>query len=100
VENWLFVARLPAARVGSWLLNSGDALPISRGWRPSRWKRPVVGSQWSVVSWEVKVFYKGKEYYLGLFDDEVEAAKVRDRKAYELAGPFVYLNFPEDFKDR
>jgi hypothetical protein len=50
--------------------------------------------------WEAKVFYKGKEYYLGLFDDEVEAAKVRDRKAYELAGPFAYLNFPEDFKDR
>ena len=36
-------------------------------------------------------------YYLGLFDDEVEAAKARDRKAYELHGEFAYLNFPEDF---
>jgi len=48
--------------------------------------------------WEAKVVYKGKEYYLGLFDDEVEAAKARDRKAYELAGEYAYLNFPEDFK--
>ena len=38
----------------------------------------------------------GKAYYLGFFDDEVEAAKARDRKAYELHGEFAYLNFPED----
>jgi len=50
--------------------------------------------------WEAKVFFRGKEYYLGLFDNEVEAAKARDRKAYALAGPFAYLNFPEDFKDK
>jgi hypothetical protein len=50
--------------------------------------------------WEAKVFHKGKEYYLGLYDDPIEAAKVRDRKAYELAGEYAYLNFPEDFKDR
>ena len=50
--------------------------------------------------WGARVSYKGKTYHLGLYDDEVEAAKVRDRKAYELAGPFAYLNFPEDFKDR
>jgi hypothetical protein len=30
---------------------------------------------------------------LGLFDDEPEAAK-----AYELAGEYAYLNFPEDFE--
>ena len=33
-------------------------------------------------------------------DDEVEAAKARDRKAYELHGEYAYLNFPEDFADR
>jgi hypothetical protein len=40
---------------------------------------------------------RGRTYYLGTFDDEVEAAKARDRKAYELEGQYAYLNFPEDF---
>jgi len=35
---------------------------------------------------------------LGCFENEVEAAKARDRKAFELWGPFAYLNFPEDFQ--
>jgi len=35
-------------------------------------------------------------YHLGSFVDEIEAAKARDRKAYELCGDFAYLNFPED----
>jgi hypothetical protein len=34
----------------------------------------------------------------GRRDDEVEAAKARDRKAYELHGEYAYLNFPEDFE--
>jgi len=41
--------------------------------------------------------WRGKHYHLGLFDDEVEAAKARDRKAWELRGEFAYLNFPEDY---
>ncbi len=36
-------------------------------------------------------------YFLGFFDDEIEAARARDRKAYELHGKFAYLNFPEDY---
>jgi len=47
--------------------------------------------------WTAEITSRGKHYYLGLFDDEVEAAKVRDRKAYELNGEHAYLNFPEDF---
>jgi len=47
--------------------------------------------------WEARIRCRGKVYYLGFFDDEVEAAKARDRKAYELHGEFAYLNFPEDF---
>jgi hypothetical protein len=51
----------------------------------------------------VGVYRKGNKWragitYRGLFDDPVEAAKVRDRKAYELHGPYAYLNFPEDFR--
>jgi hypothetical protein len=47
--------------------------------------------------WEVSIRYRGEYFYLGRFDDEVEAAKARDRKAHELHGPYAYLNFPEDF---
>lgn len=48
--------------------------------------------------WRAGITYRGVYYYLGLFDDPVEAAKARDRKAYELHGPYAYLNFPEDFR--
>jgi hypothetical protein len=45
--------------------------------------------------WEAKISIRGETLHLGLYDDPVEAAKVRDRKALELQGPFAYLNFPE-----
>jgi hypothetical protein len=45
--------------------------------------------------WQAMMKHKGKLYHLGLFDDETEAAKARDRKALELEGEFAYLNFPE-----
>jgi hypothetical protein len=48
--------------------------------------------------WQAGIQYRGKYYYVGLFDDEVEAAKARDRKAWELHGEHAYLNFPKDFR--
>ncbi len=50
--------------------------------------------------WQAAVQHNGEAIYLGLFDDEVEAAKARDRKAFELAGEFAYLNFPDEIQDR
>lgn len=47
-------------------------------------------------NYEAGITWRGKHYYLGRFDDPVEAAKARDRKAYELHGPYAYLNFPEE----
>ena len=44
--------------------------------------------------WRARVCYKGRKHHVGLFDDEVEAAKARDRKAVELFGQFARLNFP------
>ena len=41
------------------------------------------------------VQHKGKIVRLGEFDDPVEAALARDRKAYELQGQYAYLNFPD-----
>jgi hypothetical protein len=46
--------------------------------------------------WEARIKHNGRTHHLGLFDDETEAARARDRKARELQGPFAYLNFPED----
>ena len=39
---------------------------------------------------------RGKHFYLGRYDTKIEAAKARDRKAFELHGEFAYLNFPEN----
>ncbi len=47
--------------------------------------------------WKASIQRRGKRFTVGTFDDEVEAAKARDRKAYELHGEYAYLNFPEDF---
>jgi len=41
-----------------------------------------------------QIRHKGRNHVLGEFDDAVEAALARDRKAYELQGEFAYLNFP------
>ena len=53
-----------------------------------------------IGKWQAHIMAHGKHYYLGVYDDEIEAAKARDRKAYELHGEFAYLNFPEDFRGR
>ncbi len=37
-----------------------------------------------------------KQIHLGMFDDEIEAARAYDRKAVELFGEYAWLNFPEE----
>jgi hypothetical protein len=59
-----------------------------------------VGVHRNGTKWAAVITCRGKNHYLGRYADPVEAAKVRDRKAYELHGPFAYLNFPEDFPRR
>ena len=46
--------------------------------------------------WFARINYKYKHISVGLFDDEVEAAKAYDQKAKELYGEFAKLNFPEN----
>lgn len=44
--------------------------------------------------WKCYVCYNRKQTHLGLFTDEVEAAKAYDKKALELFGEYAHLNFP------
>ena len=48
--------------------------------------------------WYAAVEAGDEKVYLGPFDDEIEAARARDRKARQLHGEFAYLNFPEEFE--
>ncbi len=48
--------------------------------------------------WEAGITWRGFYYYCGRYDDPVEAAKVRDRKAHELHGSLAYINLPEELK--
>lgn len=54
--------------------------------------------QRDVGKWKAQLQFYGKKYYLGLFDNEIDAAKVRDAKAMELHGEFAVLNFPKEKK--
>ena len=46
--------------------------------------------------WLATVRLNHKTYRLGRFEDKVEAARARDRKAIELHGEFASLNFPRE----
>lgn len=44
--------------------------------------------------WRPEIRADGKNHVLGLYDDPVEAAMVRDYVARQVQGEFAYLNFP------
>lgn len=46
--------------------------------------------------WQAQIKIKRKYYYLGVYDNEKEAAKIYDQKAKSLFGEYAWLNFPED----
>ncbi len=45
--------------------------------------------------WRSRIRLNGVRRYIGLFINEVDAAKAYDKKAMELFSEFAYLNFPE-----
>ena len=58
-----------------------------------------IGVSKEYKKWLACVTLNGKAYRVGRFEDKVEAARARDRKAIELHGEFAKLNFPiEDYK--
>ena len=54
------------------------------------------GVSWSRSKkrWRVTIMKNRKAYFLGLFDNPVDAATAYDKKALELSGEFAKLNFP------
>jgi hypothetical protein len=48
--------------------------------------------------WVVHIWYNRRNIFVGRFDDEIEAARAYDRKAYEFFGEYAYLNFPQEIR--
>ena len=48
-------------------------------------------------SWQVRVSYHAKKYYVGCFDNAEVAARAADRKSVQLGMERYEINFPEDY---
>ena len=66
--------------------------------RPSNKTSRYKGVYWSKTAkiWKAVIRFKGKNQYLGKFDNEIEAAKAYDKEARQLFKEFAYLNFPDE----
>jgi hypothetical protein len=63
--------------------------------RPTTSQYKGVTRHRATYKWQARIGTNGKQYHLGLFLSEEEAARAYDTKARELFGPFAQLNFPE-----
>ena len=60
----------------------------------SRGSSQYKGVFWHKVcgKWEARITYNGNADYLGLYENERDAARAYDERAKELYGDFAYLN--------
>lgn len=74
---------------GKNVVNSELRSDNSSGYRGVTWHK-------ATQKWMSSVFFKGKRYHLGVFEDKDHAATEYDKKAKELFGDFARLNFPRE----
>jgi group I intron endonuclease len=58
-----------------------------------------VNLQKQTGKWQVRITINGKRTYLGVFAEEIDAAKAYDKKCWEVYQDLAKLNFPEDYQD-
>lgn len=58
-----------------------------------------VGFSKNTKKWKARIKNGGKDIHLGLFGNEIDAAKAYDNKSWELYHKLSILNFPEDYLD-
>lgn len=93
--------RFPASRrlCSRWVPGEGGHSPPYKNRRSSWFIGGSVLSLWPRCPlWRQIFVFPGFCYSFWGKGSLVEAAKARDRKAYELAGEYAYVNFPDDFK--
>jgi AP2 domain len=71
--------------------------PFEQGDSGNRGRSRFMGVTYDMRTgrWKARIGYDGVRLYLGLFSDEVTAARAYDQKAREFYGDAARLNFPE-----
>ena len=64
--------------------------------RGNRKRHGYVGVSKQGCKYRARLKYDYKDFNIGIFDSEVDAAKARDKFAREIFGEYARLNFPEE----
>ncbi|KAK4766761.1 hypothetical protein SAY87_008403 [Trapa incisa] len=78
---------------------AGKRSSIYRGVTRHRWTGRYEAHLWDKTTWNQNQNKKGKQVYLGAYDDEEAAARAYDLAALKYWGPGTLINFPvSDYK--